>query len=274
MKIWSMLMLVALALPLMVACGGDDNDDDVINSNDTPTDAFNIVGTWRIYFTSNDPSRGKVYDLLTFSSDHTGYLIEEVGYGSDSPDYYTWTQTGNIIRVVYTADESVVDIIQITEVIDNNTAVVTITHKGKQKTYTCYRDSGGYIPDNGNSSNNDTINNPMTVAEIYSIVAAMPKDEVSTYPYCAKGKICSIKYPFSAEYGTSVFNISDSGYTGSKEFTVYATYYKSLGQKWVEGNPQISVGDEVVVYGKVVNYRGKTPEFAENQSYIVTINGK
>jgi len=42
----------------------------------------------------------------------------------------------------------------------------------------------------------------------------------------------------------------------------------------VEGNPQISVGDEVVVYGKVVNYRGKTPEFAENQSYIVTINGK
>ena len=114
----------------------------------------------------------------------------------------------------------------------------------------------------------------MTVAEIYSIVAAMPKDEVSTYPYCAKGKICSIKYPFSAEYGTSVFNISDTGYTGSKEFTVYATYYKSLGQKWVEGNPQITVGDEVVVYGKVVNYRGKTPEFAENQSFIVTINGK
>lgn len=267
-------MLVVTILTLTVACGDNDGDDEIVNSDNNQVAAFNVVGTWRVHYMSNDPNRGEVYDLLTFNSDHTGYLIEEVGYGSDKPDYYTWSQTGNTIRVKYTADESVVDIIQITQVIDNNTVEITITHRNKQKSYICYRHNGDYTPDNGNSSNNDSINNPITVAEIYKIVTAMPKDEVSVYPYCVKGKICSIKYPFSVEYGTSVFNISDTGYTGDKVFTVYATYYKSLGQKWVEGNRQIAVGDEVVVYGKVVNYRGTSPEFAENESYIVTINGK
>ena len=91
--------------------------------------------------------------------------------------------------------------------------------------------------------------------------------------YYAKGKICSIKYSFSAEYGTAVFDISDNGSTGGKKFTVYNAYYKANGQKWVEGNTQVSVGDEVVVAGKVVNYRGTTPEFVEKQSYVVSING-
>ena len=71
----------------------------------------------------------------------------------------------------------------------------------------------------------------------------------------------------------SVFDISDNGSTGGKKFTVYSAYYKASGQKWVEGNTQVSVGDEVVIAGKVVNYRGTTPEFADKQSYVVSING-
>ena len=275
MKIWSILMLVAMALLTAVACGGDDDDEEG-NGEDTPA-ISNIVGTWRYYFQSNDPNRGQVYNLVTFKSDNTGMLIEEVGYGSDNPNYFVWTQTSSTIRISF-IDSGYSETWQIMQVIDGNTVVVS---DGKHQ-FTFYRDgtqggnpnSGNYSPDDGNTSNNDTINNPITVAEIYDIVVAMPKDEVSAYAYCAKGKVCSIKYPFSAEYGTSVFNISDTGYTGSREFTVYATYYKALGQKWIEGNPQIAVGDEVVVYGQVVNYRGTTPEFADKLSYIVTINGK
>lgn len=126
----------------------------------------------------------------------------------------------------------------------------------------------------GGTVSNETINYPETVSYIYDLVSSMERDVVSDRNYCVKGKVCSIKYPFSAEYGTAVFNISDNGYTGNKEFTVYSTYYKSFGQKWVTGNTQVAVGDEVVVFGKVVNYKGMTPEFAEKQSYVVSINGK
>ena len=402
------LMLIASIMTFtFTACGGDD-DDNGNSGGDNTTTTFNIVGTWRAYYQSNGI---QVYDLVTFNADHTGYIIEEVGYGTDYKKTITWTMTGNVITVKLDGDYVITW--TIIQVIDDNTVIISDGKRnynvvrdgtgggtsssnfvskgggsltvaqllGTWQVYhveyyavengqeysqsydiypndqskgmtTCYRyefyadytykrteyyngdwiaprnysyrETGGriYLPEggspapeycmvtanktrsdeivitthytdtdndeyaeyllkrveNGGGSGgtvvNDTINNPMSVADIYDIVVAMPSDEVSVYPYCAKGKVCSIKYPFSAEYGTSVFNISDTGHTGSKEFTVYQTYYKALGQKWVDGNPQIAVGDEVVVYGKVVNYRGTTPEFADKQSYIVTINGR
>ncbi len=42
----------------------------------------------------------------------------------------------------------------------------------------------------------------------------------------------------------------------------------------MDGNTQIKVGDEVVIYGKLVNYRGNTPETQQNESYIYSLNGK
>ena len=35
----------------------------------------------------------------------------------------------------------------------------------------------------------------------------------------------------------------------------------------------IKEGDEVIVYGKVVNYKGNTPQFAQG-SYITSLNGQ
>ena len=119
-----------------------------------------------------------------------------------------------------------------------------------------------------------TLQNPLTASQAYDAVAAMAKDVTSTEDYYVKGKICSVKYYYSADFGTATFNISDNGSTGNKEFTVYGTYYKAAGQKWVDGNTQIAVGDEVVVCGKVVNYGGNTPEFANKKNYVVTINGQ
>lgn len=266
------IMMVAMMSVSFVACGDDDNDEDVNGGNggNEVAGTFSIIGTWKYFFVSNDPSRGQVYNLLTFNSDHSGYLIEEVGYGSDKPDYFSWSQSGNTIRIDFGGDD--VETWTIVSVVDKNTAVIS---NGK-KQLTVYRDSSGNggTENGGGTATNDTINNPMTVAQIYDIVTGMEKDRVSDFNFCVKGKICSIKFPFSDEYGTAVFNISDDGYTSNTQFTVYSTYYKAFGRKWVTGNTQIAVGDEVVVFGKVVYYLGKTPEFAERQSYIVTINGK
>lgn len=117
-----------------------------------------------------------------------------------------------------------------------------------------------------------TIDNPLTPSQAYDIVLAMPADQTSTEDYYVKGKISSIKYTFSAQYGTATFNISDDGSTGGKEFAAYSCLYFG-GQKWKDGDTQVNVGDEVIVCGKVVNYYGNTPEFASQKNYLVSLNG-
>ena len=124
------------------------------------------------------------------------------------------------------------------------------------------------------SNSTGTFDNPLTASQAYTAVAAMEKGVTSEADYYVKGKITSIKYEFSADYGTATFNFSDDGNASDKEFCAYSTYYFGSEQKWVEGNTQVKVGDEVIVCGKVVNYNGNTPEFASKKSYVVKINNQ
>ncbi|MCH5306797.1 MAG: hypothetical protein J1E37_01855, partial [Prevotella sp.] len=49
-------------------------------------------------------------------------------------------------------------------------------------------------------------------------------------------------------------------------------YY--LGNKrYTANDTQIQVGDEVIVYGKVVNYKGNTPETVQGTAYLYSLNG-
>ena len=34
------------------------------------------------------------------------------------------------------------------------------------------------------------------------------------------------------------------------------------------------VGDDVIIYGKLMNYKGNTPETVANKSYLYSLNGK
>ena len=134
--------------------------------------------------------------------------------------------------------------------------------------------NGGGSGGSGDTSGTGTQASPLSASQVYDAVAAMEKGVTSSEDYWVKGKICSIKYSFSADYGTATFNITDDGNSGSKEFTAYGTYYHAQDQKWTESDTRIQVGDEVLICGKVVNYNGNTPEFASKKSYVVTINGK
>lgn len=124
----------------------------------------------------------------------------------------------------------------------------------------------------GETTGTGTEANPLTATQAYDAVAAMEGGAVSEADYYVKGKISSIKYTFSAEYGTATFNISDDGTESGKQFIAYSCYYFG-NKKWEEGNKQVSVGDEVIVCGKVVNYNGNTPEFASKKNYLVSLNG-
>ena len=97
-------------------------------------------------------------------------------------------------------------------------------------------------------------------------------DAETTEKYYVKGKISSIKYSYSAQYGTATFNISDDGGTESAQFTCYGVYYFG-GEAWVEGNTQIAVGDEVIVYGQLTCYSG-TYETSNKKAWMYSLNGK
>lgn len=125
------------------------------------------------------------------------------------------------------------------------------------------------------ASGNDgsTPEKAFTASEAYAFVSSMTAGQTSSESYYVKGIISSIKYTFSAQYGTATFDFSDDGETTSTQFIAYSTYYFN-NEAWVSGNTQIKVGDEVIVYGQVVNYGGNTPEFASKKSHLYSLNGK
>lgn len=130
--------------------------------------------------------------------------------------------------------------------------------------------SGG---DTDTAGGSGTLADPYNPKAAYDAAAALDSDAVSTNDMYVKGKISSVKFAFSAQYGTATFNISADGTTSGTQFTCYSVYY--LGNRaWVDGDQQIAVGDEVVICGKFTNYQGNTPETASKQAYIYSLNGQ
>lgn len=128
-------------------------------------------------------------------------------------------------------------------------------------------------PQPGDLTGDGTLANPYTPADAYSVASQMEKDVTSTQDYYIKGKISSVKFFFSAQYGTATFNISADGTTDGTQFTCYSVYYLE-NKSWIDGYTQIALGDEVIICGKLVNYLGTTPETASKNAYIYSLNGK
>ena len=126
----------------------------------------------------------------------------------------------------------------------------------------------------GEAKGSGTQSDPWNAVAANNFAKTLSADTPSPDSYYIKGKIAKIANNglFSAQYGNASFYISDDG-KDENTFYVFRTLY--LGnKKWEDGNTQIKVGDEVVIYGKLVNYRGNTPETQQNESYIYSLNGK
>ena len=116
----------------------------------------------------------------------------------------------------------------------------------------------------GEAKGDGTKNNPYNALGAKAFAGKLESGQTSTEEVYIKGKISSIKYNFSAEFGTATFNISDDG-KAANEFIIYSTLYLN-NEKYTDGD-LLSVGDDVVILGKVTNYNG-TLETASRASYI------
>jgi hypothetical protein len=109
---------------------------------------------------------------------------------------------------------------------------------------------------------------PYNVAAISEKVAAMAKDVNSEEVYYIKGKVKEIK-SISTQYGNAEFTLTDDG---NNSFTIFRAL--DFNKQKFTSESAFKVDDEVVVCGKVVNYKGNTPETVANEAWLVSINGK
>ncbi|MGP1591101.1 MAG: hypothetical protein ACTTHI_04820 [Prevotella sp.] len=111
---------------------------------------------------------------------------------------------------------------------------------------------------------------PYNVAALNAHLKSL-KADVNTEEIFVKGKIVSIKELQTSGYGNATYYISDDGTT-----TGQLTIFRSLdleNKKFTDANA-IKAGDEVIIRGQFVNYKGNTPETVANKSYLYSINGK
>ena len=136
-------------------------------------------------------------------------------------------------------------------------------------------EGGGGSTDPGTAKGDGSLDNPYNPAGAAAYAQSLGADVQSDKSVYIKGKISNVStsYEASGSYGNANFTIVDET-DGTGEFYVYQTYY--LGnRKWVAGDTDVKVGDVVIVYGPVINYKGNTPEtVGKGASYVYSLNGE
>lgn len=121
----------------------------------------------------------------------------------------------------------------------------------------------------GTPAGEGTEASPYNVCKALTLINAGQASSSEVY---VSGKICSIKEVDTGQYGNATFNISDDGTAiENGQLTIFRTMYLD-GAKFTDAN-QIKVGDEVVIWGKLVLYGGTTPEVTQGGK-IIKINGE
>ena len=131
---------------------------------------------------------------------------------------------------------------------------------------------GGEEPVVVEPTGDGTADNPFNVAAALEYINNLGADVESDRDVYIKGKVVTVTEEYSTNFGNGTFYISDDG-TNKNQFYVYRAMY--LGnKKFANGNTQIQEGDEVIICGRVVNYRGTTPETVQNKSFLYSLNGE
>ena len=148
------------------------------------------------------------------------------------------------------------------------------------KSVSAYSIDGSATPDPqpaGEAKGSGTLEDPYNSVAANNIASALAKDAKTDVAYYIKGKVVSVKEQFGTQYGNATVFISDDG-TAAGQFQVFRAFY--LGnRKWTTGDAQLQKGDEIVVYARLTNYMGNTPESVagkegQDHGYLYSINGQ
>ncbi len=285
------------------AGGGGGGDTGEAKGSGTLDDPYNPAGAnaaaSKLSWTSNDDYQvtGDVYvkgkisriaDKGTFTEGGTygnaSFYISEDGKESGEFYCYRILYLGNKKFTSGNTDIKVGDEVIICGQLMNYRNNTPETVAGKAFLYSLNGKSegggGGGGGDTGEAKGSGTLNDPYNPAGAAAAVKNLTWTDNNTYDTTGdvyvKGKISRIAdkgtFTEGGTYGNASFYISEDG-KQSGEFYCFRVLY--LGNKKFEaGNTDIKVGDEVIIYGQLMNYRGNTPETVAGKAYLYSLNGK
>lgn len=283
--------------------GGSDTPSGDPKGTGTLEDPYNPAGaaaavkdlTW----TSNEDyeSTGEVYvkgkisriaDKGTFTDGGTygnaSFFISEDGEQSGEFQVYRALYLGNKKFESGQTDIKVGDEVIIYGKLMNYKNNTPETVSGKCYLYSLNGVTGGDDPGpdpgpSGDPKGTGTLEDPYNpagaAAAVKDLTWTSNTEYQTTGEVYVKGKICKIAskgtFTEGGTYGNASFFISEDG-TGDGEFYVFRTLY--LGNRmFAEGDTDIKVGDEVIIYGKLMNYKNNTPETVSGMCYLYSLNG-
>ena len=197
-----------------------------------------------------------------------GTASRTVTIGAEDNEFPTLTNTYNL-AVKYSSDDPDV------AAIDATTGEITLVMAGKANITAEFEGNDEYEAAKVSyeltvkaASTVDLKNTPetaYTVAKALELIAAGEGLDAKVY---VKGQITSIKEVNTEQFGNATYDISDDA-TAANKLTVYRGYFYDNGK--FTSSDQIKVGDVVVVYGKLVNYKNNTPQVTNSSIY--SLNG-
>jgi RPA family protein len=117
-----------------------------------------------------------------------------------------------------------------------------------------------------------TASDPYNVAGVLAYVESLGADKESPNDVYFSGVITSVTEEFTTQYGNGTFVVSDDE-NAINSFTFYRGLYVG-NKKYTASDTQVKKGDKVVICGKVINFKGTTPETSQNKAYIVSLNSE
>lgn len=118
-----------------------------------------------------------------------------------------------------------------------------------------------------------TLADPYNVAGVIEYLSGLGADVPSPTDVYIKGIITEITEAFGTQYGNATFKISDTENAGNS-FLCYRVKYLGNTSYSDPSALNIKEGNTVIICGKVVNYKGNTPETSANAAYVYSINGQ
>lgn len=120
----------------------------------------------------------------------------------------------------------------------------------------------------GKPEGEGTAASPFNTVKALEMTKALAADTPTDTEYYVKGKVSKIK-EISTQFGNGTYSITSEG--TNVAFEIFRGYYLN-GEKFTSES-QLKVGDEVVVCGKFVNYKGNTPQMAQGGK-LISINSQ
>lgn len=219
--------------------------------------------------------KGKITTIKTKDEDISKY--KNIDYIiSDGNNELTVFRGKNLNNTDFTepgqinVGDEVVVIGKLTKFVDKNGKMIPEVAQGNY-IVKLTKGGGGGTPV---GDNDGSLAKPFTPAEANAFAAQLAADQKTDQEYYIKGKIIEIteKNQFNTQYGNCTFYISDDGTDKADKFYIYRTLYLGNVKYSDDSWEKPKAGDEVIICGKLVNYKGTTPETVQNESYIYSLN--